>query len=115
VRRVLDRPRRGEGSHIVLPEQCTLLADPKLLYGYESHDVVTGARVPAYAEKVWKSGENIEPVIAGKPLKKRAVPPPEMEEEMRLEEKEYPRPDWSLGPLPQQVSGRTDGGAEADG
>lgn len=33
----------GRGGHVVLPPGCSLLADPKELYGYESHDPETGA------------------------------------------------------------------------
>lgn len=99
------------GVQVVLPEQCTLLREPAGLYGYESHDPVTGKRLPEYMEKAWKSEEDIHPVEEGKPVPKRPEPTPEIRAQIELEEADHLRPDWSLGPLPN----RTDGGAEANG
>ena len=99
----------GMGVRIVLPEQCTLLREPALLYGYESHDETTGVLKPEYKRRVWKPEETIVPIPQGQAVK-RAEPPPELRAEIELEEKEYPRPEWALGPLPE----RTDGGAESN-
>jgi len=89
----------ARGVKIVLPDQCSLLRQPAGLYGYESHDLETGQRVPEYTEKKWKVQEDIKPVIPGQPLPKRAEPPKAIAEEIRLEEEENIRPDWALGPL----------------
>jgi len=99
----------GAGVRIVLPEQCTLLREPSLLYGYESHDTETGLIRDEYKRRVWKPEETITPIPNGQPFK-RAEPPPELRAEVELEAKEYPRPDWALGPLPE----RSDGGAESN-
>lgn len=92
------------GLTVILPEQCTLLREPALLYGYESHDEETGQLKKEYRIKEWAHGHDIEP---GRPLSIRAEPTPEIAAEIRQEEIDYPRPDWALGPLPA----RTDGGA----
>lgn len=42
----------GMGVHMVFPPTCTLLADPKELYGYASHDA-EGRLVHAYTKRVW--------------------------------------------------------------
>lgn len=101
----------GAGVHVVLPAQCTLLREPALLYGYESHDEVTGALREEYKIKTFTPAQ-----VALRPLKpgetfKKAEPPEHLREEIRQEEEDYPRPDWALGPLPD----RTDGGVEANG
>ena len=96
----------GMGARVILPEQCTLLREPRGLYGYESHDEVTGKRLPEYMEKVWTPQENIQPVEPGKPVPQKVEPTPEVAEEIRLEDVEYPRPGWSFRPLHD----RTDGG-----
>ena len=92
------------GINVVMPEQCTLLREPALLYGYESHDEETGIIRTEYREKVWQPGQDIE---IGKPPSIKAEPTPEILAEIRQEEIDHPRPDWALRPLPA----RTDGGA----
>ena len=42
----------GRGVHVVLPQGSTLLADPKELYGYESHDA-DGRLVESYRRRTW--------------------------------------------------------------
>ena len=99
----------GMGVRIVLPEQCTLLHEPALLYGYESHDTVTGELKAEYKRKVWKPAETIRPVVEGETFK-RAEPPAHLKELIAQEERDEPRPEWSLGPLPE----RTDGGTQVE-
>lgn len=102
----------GMGVRMVLPEQCTLLREPALLYGYESHDEKTGLLKPEYQRKVYKPEETITPPVPGLPIP--VVEPPEhLRALIAEEEREYPRPEWALGPQPPPE--RTDGGAKADG
>jgi hypothetical protein len=98
----------GMGVRIVLPEQCTLLREPALLYGYESHDETTGALREEYKAKKFKPEEAIRPVAKGEVVK-RADAPAHLKEVIAQEEADYPRPEWSLGPLPTPE--RSDGGA----
>lgn len=91
----------GAGVRIVLPSQCTLLADPVALYGYDSHDEQTGKLKEAYRPKVWTTPKVA--ADAGGHLK----PPPELQAQIEAEEKEYPRPEWALGPLPRRSDGET--------
>lgn len=100
----------GMGVRVVLPEQCTLLREPALLYGYQSHDEVTGMLRDEFKAKTWKPAETIRPVAPGEKVE-RAEAPPEIRALIEKEEMEEPRPDWALGPLPN----RTDGGLEANG
>lgn len=99
----------GRGVQVILPEQCTLLRDPAPLYGYESHDEKTGLMRPEYKRKAWKPQETITPLMPGQTFEK-AKPPEHLREEIALEEEDYPRPDWAIGPLPE----RTDGGVESE-
>lgn len=96
----------GMGVRVVLPEQCTLLREPSRLYGFDSHDETTGALRDEYKLKDWKP-RAIQPVVPGQ-MVKRAEPPAELVEAIKIEEEDYPRPEWSFGPLPE----RTDGGIE---
>jgi hypothetical protein len=89
----------GRGIGVVLPEQCTLLADPARLYGYDSHDAETGLLVPEYGKKVWPKTQDLKPGVPGAP---RAVPTPEIAKEIEEEERDFPRPAWALGALPKQ-------------
>jgi len=98
----------ARGVHIVLPEQSTLLQEPVGLYGYDSHDNETGARTTEYRDKTYATAEDIQPILPGQPGTQPAVPPEHLKEEIRLEELEFPRPDWALKP------GRTDGGFEEE-
>jgi hypothetical protein len=97
-----------QGVKVVLPEQCTLLRDPGFLYGYESHDEVTGKIRPEYQQKAWKPAETIVPVLPGETWV-RATPPKHLIEAIALEEKDYPRPEWAMGPM------NGHGGAVANG
>ena len=90
----------GRGVRIVLPEQCTLLREPALLYGYESHDEVTGALKDAYKRKVWRPEETIRPVVPGERIA-AAQPPEHLRAKIASEERDHPRPPWTLGPLPE--------------
>lgn len=100
----------GMGVRTVLPEQCTLLREPALLYGYESHDETTGLLRDEYKAKIWKPSETIKQVVPGQPIPK-CEPPAHLRDVIAKEERENPRPEWTLRPLPE----RTDGGAEANG
>jgi len=101
----------GLGVHVVLPEQCTLLREPSLLYGYDSHDEVTGVLKAEFKPKVWKGNETIKPFEPGQKIPK-CEPPEHLRDIIAKEEAEYPRPDWSLGPIPE---GKGNGGAEVNG
>jgi hypothetical protein len=46
------------GVTLVIPETCTLLADPKELYGYESHDA-DGMLVKAYTKRTWSEPKRL--------------------------------------------------------
>jgi hypothetical protein len=83
------------GVTVVLPQQCTLLRDPALLYGYESHDEVTGIIKPEYSKKTFPVIPEVRP---GQPLAQKAEPPKELLAEIAEEEMNYPRPSWCLGP-----------------
>ena len=98
----------GAGVRLVLPEQCSLLREPALLYGYESHDEQTGILKPAYAPRAWKNTEII--MVQPGQKYKTAKPPEHLKALIEQEEREEPRPEWSLGPLPD----RTDGGTEVE-
>lgn len=85
------------GVRVVLPKQSCLLAAPKLLYGYESHDEVTGLLRPEYANKFKElSDRKIAPTNLSVPP---AVPTPELKREIDQEETDNPRPVWALGPI----------------
>lgn len=88
----------GRGITLILPEQCTLLAEPSLLYGYESHDEVTAKIKDQYKRKEFKKpSETIRPVGEGAPPL-RAIPS-ELEAEIAAEEEEHPRPAWAMRPM----------------
>lgn len=89
------------GIRIVLPEQCSLLREPASLYGYESHDEQTGKLKDAYRPKVWSPKDTRVPADLSSVGLMR--PPKEIQALIDAEEKEFPRPEWALGPL------RTDG------
>jgi hypothetical protein len=91
----------GRGVRVVLPEQCTLLREPALLYGYESHDEATGEIVPEYRPRLWIPKSKA-------PSGSELVFPPEIQVLIEKEEKENPRPKWSLG-----YCERSDGGLSA--
>ena len=87
------------GIRVVLPRQCSLLAEPALLYGYESHDEETGKLKPEYKRKEWEP-TTIVPLKPGE-VYKRAEPPKEILHLIAQEAEDYPRPAWALGPLPE--------------
>jgi hypothetical protein len=95
----------GRGVRIVLPEQCTLLRTPASLYGYESHDE-RGCLRQEYKRRMWMPQETITPLAPGETYKK-AEPPEHIREQIRMEEEDYPRPEWALGPLPDKPNGNT--------
>lgn len=95
----------GRGIVVHLPEQCTLLAEPALLYGYESHDETTGALRQEFKPREWKIMDTIQPYEPGTPVPSRAEVPEWLKKEVALEEEDYPRPEWALGPIE-----RTNGG-----
>lgn len=95
----------GAGVRIVLPDQCSLLREPALLYGYESHDETTGSLRDEYRVKKFKTPE-ITPIKPGSVVK-LAEPPEHLKKAIAQEEEDYPRPEWALGP---PVNKRTDGG-----
>lgn len=88
------------GIRVVLPKQCSLLAEPGLLYGYESHDEKTGALKEEYKVKKFNT---ITPIGEG-PLVPLAVPPPEIAQMVREDEEDRQRPAWALGPLPEETT-----------
>jgi len=83
----------GRGVEVILPEQCTLLREPTLLYGYESHDE-HGNLVKDYMPKVFKPAETITPLKPGEKFEK-AQPPEWLRKEIEQEEADYPRPEWA--------------------
>lgn len=87
------------GVRVILPEQCTLLGQPAGLYGYDSHDPVTGKRTDEYERKEWKKEEQIVPIQPGTTPPPLAEPPAKLRDDIAAEEIDYPRPDWALGPL----------------
>jgi hypothetical protein len=91
----------GKGVRIVLPEQCTLLREPALLYGYESHDVETGQLKAAYKRKEWKPQDTIRPLVPGVAATPLREPPEPIKAQIEAEEREHPRPSWALRPLPE--------------
>jgi hypothetical protein len=97
----------GRGITVILPDQCSLLSEPALLYGYESHFEETGKLRPEYQPKKWAE-KAIRPIVPGQPVPPLAEPPKDLLEDIRNEEAEHPRPAWALGPID-----RTDGQAHA--
>lgn len=95
------------GIRIVLPAQSSLLADPLPLYGYDSHDEVTGKLKPEYAVKTFKPGETITALEPGQTFK-RAEPPADVRKLIAQEEEDFPRPEWALGPLPEKPNGKAE-------
>ena len=49
----------GRDVDVILPEQCSLLQEPSLLYGYESHDE-NGVLVEEYRRKEFKGADTIK-------------------------------------------------------
>jgi hypothetical protein len=97
---------------VILPEQCSLLREPCLLYGYDSHDRATGILKAEYRPKVWKGKKTIKPLEPGQPIP-ACEPPASLKEIIAKEEAENPRPEWARSDYvfdPLQSEDRTDGG-----
>ena len=47
----------GRGGHVILPPGSAVLNKPPELYGYESHDPITGILIPAYRKAKVKPGQ----------------------------------------------------------
>lgn len=84
----------GAGVTLVLPETCTLLAEPKEIYGPESHDA-EGKLVPAYQARTWlKPAATTCKVDASG----REVMPKGIAEMAARERIDHPPPAGTLGP-----------------
>lgn len=81
----------ARGVHLVLPKGSTLLAEPRELYGYESHDE-EGVLIESYRRRTVV--QNGGPTKARGPLTNdgRIIPPPEILEAM-VKEREITPPD----------------------
>lgn len=90
------------GIRIVIPPTCSLLADPGLLYGYESHDEETGKLKDEFKVKEWSPAQTIRPLAPGE-THRLAEPPKHLLAEIAAEEEDHPRPAWALGPLPEAL------------
>ena len=97
----------GRGITVYLPRQCSLLAEPKELYGYESHDEKTGVLKEAY--KVKPTEKTPVPLKPGQPAPPLVTPTAEIQALIEAEERDYPRPEWAMRPLQE----RSDGHAQA--
>lgn len=87
------------GVRLVLPPTCTLLADPKELYGYASHDE-HGVLVDAYTKRVWTKREAAATKVDANGLE---IPPAGVKEAALREMLETPPPAGYLGPVPDGV------------
>lgn len=81
------------GVHLVLPATCTLLADPKALYGYDSHDE-QGTLVEAYTKRVWTKTAPTTVTLDERGLAKM---PPEIAAQLARERLENPPPAGVVG------------------
>lgn len=88
------------GVRLILPPTCTLLADPKELYGYESHDA-NGVLVNAYTKRVWTKPTELAVKLGADGLE---VPPAGVADAVKREMLDTPPPAGYLGPLPQLVT-----------
>lgn len=84
----------GAGVTLVLPKTCTLLADPKELYGYESHDE-HGVLVDAYTKRVWTKKQPESVTLDARGLE---AMPADMVALAARERIENPPPAGCLGP-----------------
>lgn len=88
------------GVQLVIPDACTLLADPKELYGPDSHDA-DGLLVESYRRRTWmrmdmsaaQKAADIHKLPDG-----RRVPPPDIAAAIAREELEHPRPAFASLP-----------------
>ena len=92
------------GINLILPDECTLLAEPVGLYGYESHND-KGDLLEAYHPKLIDPKKVITPTLPGENPQK-AIPTPDILRQMEEEERTHPRPKGLLFYPPN----RSDGG-----
>lgn len=92
------------GIHLVIPDGCTLLAEPAGLYGYESHDG-QGMLREQYKARHPKPAETITPLVAGE-KREQAKPPTWLVPDIAAEE--IHRPVWA-----RMTMDRTDGETHA--
>jgi hypothetical protein len=97
----------GAGVRLIIPDECTLLAEPKGLYGYESHDK-NGKLVDAYRERIPKPAETILPIGQGGEKYELAKLPAHLKDQIAQDEME--RPAWANPAL----IGRSDGQAQGE-
>jgi len=96
----------GRGVQIVLPKQCTLLREPKRLYGYDSHDE-KGDLYPEYVEKKFEPQQTVKKRKPGDP-KPELVVPTSIMDKIKEEEAETSRPLWATpGPAYADTSQET--------
>lgn len=89
------------GVQLVMPDACTLLADPKELYGYESHDE-QGTLVEAYTKRVWTRGKDGAAKTMALDARGLEIPPAGIAEKAATELIENPPPDGCMRPyMPQ--------------
>lgn len=96
----------GAGVRLILPDECTLLNEPKGLYGYESHDE-QGRLLDSYKQRVPKPAETILPIGQGGEKFELCKPPAHLRDAIALDELD--RPDWA-----RAITGRTDGQAQGE-
>lgn len=89
------------GIQVFLPTECTLLAEPAGLYGWESHDE-NGKRLPQWGERERKSHQTIRPIKPGEVVK-LADPPKHLM--AQIEEDEALRPDWARWDIADKANG----------
>jgi len=88
----------GRNVHLVIPDTCTLLADPQPLYGYASHDE-HGVLVEAYTKRVWsREPQRRTPIGARIGADGLVEPPAWVVQESAREREECPPPPGVLGP-----------------
>lgn len=84
----------GMRIQIILPDECTLLGEPALLYGYESHDE-NGVLVPEYQPKEFTPSEKPKRILRPGEKPPKLVIPPDLQREIDEEESLVERPDWA--------------------
>lgn len=89
----------GAGVQLVLPDACTLLAEPKEIYGPDSHDA-EGLLVLSYRQRTWLKPTTAEPVYAPGEL----MPiPEEIRDVVQQEARDHIPPKGYLGPRPDKA------------
>jgi len=97
----------GAGVRLILPDECTLLAEPKGLYGYESHDK-DGRLLDSYKQRIPKPAETILPIGQGGEKYERREIPAHLKDQFALEDLD--RPAWAR----PESYGRSDGQAQGE-